>query len=217
MAHKPTPVIRKRIAGLLGEGVGRKEIAKRIGISYNVLKKYYRKELGLEQGVEAAPLQEVEKYEVTPIVAKPIKTTSEPSEHQEEELVYVRNTIGTQSAGNLAFHALINRVQNGTKETTIHYEYTKWDNKGKPVEKKPLGYSEKFKPAPTRDVELLIGLTTDLLTFKEQEFLRIQKEVHNIKDDTEDSKKAIKYDYSKLSNEKIETLKEILSEAIVKE
>lgn len=215
MAHKPTPSSKAKVSVMLTDKVPMKKIASEIGVSLNTFKKAYSEELAELKGVHK-------------VVAVAIKKGM-PKEEVEEAINPLKRSIERRYAietdpfysemGKKSIAALYKRVKNGVKETTIAYEVTEWDEEGNPIEQKILGYTEKTKACPTKDVQLLISLTTNGMSFKDEEMIRAYKERHEIRIEEPPvvEEKPDEIDYSKLSIEELKELKAIMNKARVNE
>jgi len=215
VAHKPTVISRSRVSKMLTDKVPMKEIAKGIKISLNTFKKAYAEEIaelkGLKEVVIVAMKRGATKEEIEEVY-EPIKRSIDRRYAIETDPFY--SEMGRKSVA-----ALYDRVLNGVKETNIAYEVTAWDEEGTPIAQKIRGYNERTKECPTKDVQLLISLTTNGISHKDAEMIRAYKERHEIRPDDplpEDNKPE-QLDYSKLSTERLIELKEILKEARVDE
>jgi hypothetical protein len=190
------------------------KVAKTLGVTVNTLKKNYPRQLKkadiLQKDKTVGKLVTVSKAhgatddEISEAVGVSRPTLSKRYRVELNE--------GFERMGKVALESLFHRVQNGTKEVNIGYEVTACDANGKPIEQKVTFYTEKIKECSTRDLNLLINLTTNGISFKDSESIQIQKERYDLIKEVID-KQENSIDYSVLSVDELKTLQKLMSKA----
>lgn len=215
MAHKPTASNKAKVSLLLTDKVPMKEIAKDIGVSLNTFKRAYAKEIAELKGIHKVVAVAIENGATT----EEVDDAFEPLKRSMERRYAIETDPYYTKMGKESIQRLYDRVTKGVKETRIAYEVTEWDEDGNPTAQKILGYNEKTKECSTKDLQLLISLTTNGISYKDSEMINAYKERHEIRVDETivEEDKPVRFDYSKLSTEKLVELKALLKEAVVNE
>ena len=214
MAHKKTDATSKKVLKMLVDGKPDIAVAKSLKISRNTFKKIYAEEMeeaekkckdkSISNLVTLSKAHGANNENISKAVGVSTPTLGKRYQLELHE--------GYTAMGKAAINCLLNRVKNGIEETHIAYEVTAWDEKGNPTEQKIIAYGKKTKSCTTRDVNLLINLTTNGISHKDQEAIKIAKERFQIIDEVKEEKPET-IDYSKLSLEDLKEMKRIMEKA----